>query len=181
MGATNSSTRLHVRRTMFRRAKELSSAVNAFGRRRRQYLNAVLQGNISDAAAIEQKIIVLLEKTHRPEIQAILANARSRRNLLQMLREGYPLANAITIAVAKSKMPTTYLHLPGNPNHRKPKILRKELEITIYEYQTARLVLRKAKQNGLTGLLPELHKKIERKAQQILAYQHILSDAHRVE
>lgn len=176
MAATSAQTRLAIKRQFFSLAKEIRGTTNFFGRKRKNYLTAVVEGDWNAVRETETKLVERLRREKNRAINNVLSNAKLSDKLVSFLRMGIPLSNALKITILESNFPAIdSLHLPHSSRHRKPEVLRHELEIIKFEYESLRLARTNAEKFGLTAIEAKLRKKLVGRAKLIAAYQKIFS------
>ncbi len=169
MSAVRAFRRAQIKLNGFRSVRTVKKLNNFFGKKRSDYLSAVVEKNEKVLRETETKIIAKLNVS-RPEL---VSSAVLRETLVRCLRKGFFLGNIIQILEINRELSSVSLHNPKNPAYRKKEVLEKELQLTEIIYESLRESRKKALQAGLLSLAKELEKEISAKAKSIAQYKKI--------
>ena len=175
MGAVKGERRKELKQQAFAFGKEISPARNAFTRKRRNYLTAVINGDFKSAEAIENALIQRLGGHPNPRLRDALQDNKSRQKFVELLRNGVPLSNALKISLLSlERRQITDPFIKGKPKYRRPEVLRLEKEALEFEYESLRLSLKNAEKLGLKGIQENLKEEITAIAKQIHEYSRLM-------
>lgn len=168
MGAINSARKGQLSKLVFATTKGLSGIINHFQKKRAAYMQAVLTGNTTQTAELEIKLFEQMGKSKNPKISSIADNLDAKKEITRMLQKGFPIQNALTIALLNQEYRAIENKFIPGGKYRTVQALTLEKEIHEQTYHALGVALKKARALKLTEQEKSLTKEMEKK----LLYSH---------